>query len=333
MSTPDLISVIIPVYNVELFLRECVDSVLQQSYRLLEIILVNDGSTDQSGHICDDYAARDARVKVIHKANGGLSSARNAGMTVATGQYIYFIDSDDWIVSNALAKLKEKADTDSADFVFFDADSFNDPPVKNVIEQRYHRKHKYKPNDGLSILTELSAMGEYHSSVPLLFIRNEFVKTHCFSFPVGIIYEDMVFTYMAYCLARKVSYLPEALYQRRYRTASIMTSPKKVSNFASARTVYSLVRDFTEQHALFQYQTANDYVVRCAANALNIYRSLDNSQQKICHGDFKKLKKDIRHNGAFGNTSLLMNSYGVIPWFLYKVYEKSLGNIFGRCGS
>jgi len=331
MGTPGLISVIIPVYNVEQFLRECIDSVLQQNYRLLEVILVNDGSTDQSGRICDDYADCDARVKVIHKANGGLSSARNAGMAVATGEYIYFLDSDDWIIPNALEKLKEKADTEAADFVFFDADSFLDPPGKNSIEQRYHRKHEYKPNDGISMLTELCANGEYHSSVPLLFMRNDFLKKHRFSFPEGIIYEDMVFTYMLYSLAEKVSYLPEAFYQRRYRAASIMTSPKKTRNFVSVRTVYSLVRDFTEQHGLFQCQVAKDYVARCAANALNIYRSLDKNEQKKCHDDYKKLKNDIRNNNAFNDTSLLMKTYGEIPWFLYKVYEKSLRNIFGRC--
>lgn len=333
MSTPGLISVIIPVYNVEQFLHECIDSVLQQSYRLLEVILVNDGSTDRSGHICDDYAAHDSRVKVIHKANGGLSSARNAGMAVATGEHIYFLDSDDWIIPGTIAKLKEKADAESADFVFFDADSFLDPPGKKAIEQRYHRKQEYKPNDGISMLTELCANGEYHSSAPLLFIRNDFLKKHRFSFPEGIIYEDMVFTYMLYCLAEKVSYLQEALYQRRYRAASIMTSPKTIRNFFSARTVYSLVRDFTEQHGFFQCQVAKDYVARCAANALNIYRSLDKNEQKKCQDDYKELKNDIRNNNAFSNTSLLMKTYGDIPWFLYKVYEKSLRNIFRRCRS
>ena len=93
----ELISVIVPVYNVESYLEKCIESIQNQSYKSLEIILVNDGSTDSSGDICDKYAAHDKRIKVIHKKNGGLSSARNAGLEVANGDYIAFVDSDDYI--------------------------------------------------------------------------------------------------------------------------------------------------------------------------------------------------------------------------------------------
>lgn len=97
MNREPLISVIVPVYNVEAFLHRCVDSILAQTYQNLEIILVDDGATDSSGTICDAYAAKDSRIRVIHKENGGLSSARNAGMEEAKGEYIAFVDSDDWI--------------------------------------------------------------------------------------------------------------------------------------------------------------------------------------------------------------------------------------------
>ena len=95
-STP-LVSVIIPVYKVEDYLAECVDSVINQTYRNLEIILVDDGSPDGCGAMCDAYAAQDERVRVIHRPNGGLSAARNSGMDIATGEFITFLDSDDWI--------------------------------------------------------------------------------------------------------------------------------------------------------------------------------------------------------------------------------------------
>ena len=91
------ISVIVPVYNVESYLARCVDSILAQTYQNLEIILVNDGSRDASGSICDAYAQKDSRITVIHKENGGLSSARNAGIDAASGEYLTFVDSDDWI--------------------------------------------------------------------------------------------------------------------------------------------------------------------------------------------------------------------------------------------
>ena len=95
MNENPKISVILPVYNVEKYLRQCLDSVINQTYKNLEIILVNDGSTDNSGKICEEYALNDERIKVIHKENGGISSARNAAIDIAKGQYITFIDSDD----------------------------------------------------------------------------------------------------------------------------------------------------------------------------------------------------------------------------------------------
>lgn len=93
----DKVSIIVPVYNVELYIRKCLDSVINQTHTNLEILLVDDGSTDNSGQICDEYATKDNRIKVVHKANGGLSSARNAGLKICTGDYIGFVDSDDWI--------------------------------------------------------------------------------------------------------------------------------------------------------------------------------------------------------------------------------------------
>ena len=92
-----VISVIVPIYKVEQYLRQCVDSILNQTHSALEVILVDDGSPDGSGKICDEYAARDSRVRVIHKKNGGLSDARNAGIDIAQGDYIAFVDSDDWL--------------------------------------------------------------------------------------------------------------------------------------------------------------------------------------------------------------------------------------------
>ena len=100
-----MISVIVPIYNVEKYLARCVDSIVNQTYKNLEIILVDDGSPDRCPQMCDDYADKDSRNKVIHKKNGGLSDARNAGMAVATGEYISFIDSDDWIETSMFELL------------------------------------------------------------------------------------------------------------------------------------------------------------------------------------------------------------------------------------
>ncbi len=109
------ISIIVPVYKVEKYLKKCVDSILAQTFSDFELILVDDGSPDNSGRICDDYAKKDARVRVVHKQNGGLSSARNAGIEVAKGKYLGFVDSDDYIAEDMYellykAIIKEEAD-------------------------------------------------------------------------------------------------------------------------------------------------------------------------------------------------------------------------------
>lgn len=113
----DKVSVIIPVYNVEKYIRQCVESVICQTYKEIEIILVDDGSTDSCPDICDAYGERDSRVQVIHKENGGLSDARNTGIDMAQGEYIVFVDSDDYIASDAIEKLYKKAKEKDADMV------------------------------------------------------------------------------------------------------------------------------------------------------------------------------------------------------------------------
>lgn len=111
----DLISIIVPVYNVEMYLEECVNSIINQTYKKLEIILVDDGSTDNSSKICDNFAEKDNRIKVIHKENGGLSDARNAGIEIANGKFIQFIDSDDYIDLDMIELLYNNAKKYNAD--------------------------------------------------------------------------------------------------------------------------------------------------------------------------------------------------------------------------
>ncbi|MCQ2267593.1 MAG: glycosyltransferase family 2 protein [Bacteroidaceae bacterium] len=112
-----MISIIIPVYNVSAYLSQCLESVLNQTYKDLEIILVDDGSKDNSGMLCDEYASKDSRIKVIHKVNGGLSDARNVGTAQANGSWIFYLDSDDWMANNTLETLLQYAEINNCDAV------------------------------------------------------------------------------------------------------------------------------------------------------------------------------------------------------------------------
>ena len=117
MSSEPLISVVVPIYNTEKYLRKCFDSIINQTYKNLQIILVNDGSTDNSGSICDEYAAKDNRIQFIHKNNGGLVSARKAGLKLAIGEYFATVDSDDWIEPNMYEEMLSNLIQTDADFV------------------------------------------------------------------------------------------------------------------------------------------------------------------------------------------------------------------------
>lgn len=127
----DLVSIIIPIYNVEKYLTRCINSVLKQSYSNLEIILVDDGSPDNCGMICDEFAQRDNRIRVIHKQNGGLSSARNAGLEICKGEYILFLDSDDWIKNNTVECALKHIHASKADILAFSCYVVNEKKVED----------------------------------------------------------------------------------------------------------------------------------------------------------------------------------------------------------
>jgi glycosyltransferase involved in cell wall biosynthesis len=136
----ELISVIIPVYKVEKYINRCVESVLVQNYHNIEVILVDDGSPDNCGIICDRYADKDSRVKVIHKTNGGLSDARNAGLNIATGQYICFIDSDDYIEKDMLKDMYDNIVRTGADITICNYCAVDNEGHKQYFRWRVDRK-------------------------------------------------------------------------------------------------------------------------------------------------------------------------------------------------
>ncbi len=140
MSEP-LVSVIVPVYNAEKYLKRCLDSILRQTYRNTEIILVDDGSTDKSGKICSEYRKKDKRVRVISQKNSGVAMARNAGLRKARGEYIAFVDSDDFVMEEYINVLVSVAETEDADIVQCEA-----IPIKDSSTQDQTKKHAKRTN-------------------------------------------------------------------------------------------------------------------------------------------------------------------------------------------
>ena len=163
MMAQPLISIIIPVYNVEIFLEECLQSVMTQSYQNLELILINDGSTDDSGKICDLYKTKDDRIIVIHKENEGISTARNIGLNVAKGEYIFFVDSDDFLDKDCVQKFIQKLDQKIDVYLC----SYNRiyPSGENIIFNRFKRLNYNQIGTGQQILTKMYEENFYECSV------------------------------------------------------------------------------------------------------------------------------------------------------------------------
>lgn len=185
-----LISVIIPVYNVEKYLNQCINSVLNQGVKDIEIILINDGSTDNSGKICDEYAIKDNRIKVIHKENGGLSDARNSGINLAKGKYLLFLDSDDYWMEDSLFKIYDIAKKDT-DIVFLTAAKFFDK--SNIIEDTFEclDKDKIKNKTKEQVFNYLAQTDKFPVSACTKLIKRDLIVENQLFFEKGLLSEDI----------------------------------------------------------------------------------------------------------------------------------------------
>lgn len=224
MNSP-FFSVIVPIYNVEKYLRECVDSILNQSFTDFELILVDDGSPDGCPAICDAYALKDKRVKVIHKPNGGVSSARNTGLEIAAGEYVLFCDSDDHYIAGAFDKIIGELEQGKFDVL-------NYGYIKELSTHE-HEPHSLKIgcSDSLSLTQVLmesmrSDGGElYFTEIWAQAFRRKLLEENQIRFVEKLKRsEDLIFTLQSYSSAVRVKRIPDVLYFYRYNTNSIMHS-------------------------------------------------------------------------------------------------------------
>lgn len=215
METP-LVSVIVPCYNVEAYLPKCIDSILSQTYSNLEIILVDDGSPDRCGEICDEYAKRDSRIRVIHKKNGGLSDARNVAIDIAKGEYITFVDSDDWVhfcyVEILYRNLKQaNADISACSFIRTSG-NVNENAVTGNGKCSIYNTEEALVNTLYQNRLDNSAWGKLYKSSLFDGVR----------FTVGRLYEDLDCFYKIYERATILVHTRDVLYYYYYRADSIL---------------------------------------------------------------------------------------------------------------
>lgn len=205
------VSVIVPVYNTEKYLARCIDSILAQTHKDLQIILVDDGSTDKSGEICDSYAKADNRIIAIHQENSGVSKARNAGIDVANGDYIAFVDSDDTIRPDMYESLLGIAKKTGADIVTSDF-IFNGNNVKNSLDENSLYDEKRIKEEVLPQFTYSNSIGVFEFKNKIF--KSELIKFNNIVFYEGFSYqEDLMFMINIYAHTKSLYYLPEAFYE------------------------------------------------------------------------------------------------------------------------
>ena len=233
-----VVSVIIPIYKVELYLEACVDRVFSQTYRNIEVILVDDGSPDRCPQICDSYAEKDSRVLVIHKENGGLSDARNAGIEVATGDYILFIDGDDYWSSNTVVEeLLEIATETDADVINFGNTVFYDDSNEQVSAWLPETLHEYTVQNA----DEMTQYHAYISSACMKFMKAGLVKDNP-RFESGKVSEDIVWSANLLIRANKYVSIRRPYYCYRHRHNSISKTLKAKSCVDLADAISTCVK-------------------------------------------------------------------------------------------
>ena len=286
-SMDPLVSVVIPVYNVEPYLHECVASVVEQTYTNIEIILVDDGSTDSSGTLCDEFALSDSRICVFHKKNGGLSDARNYGILRSHGSLISFIDSDDYVSSNYIMHLYQALVRGKTDIATTSICIFREGEPPKEHKRDTAKLHVY---DACEALEDMLYMRHLEPNAFPKIYKKELFDT--IQYPVGKLYEDIATTTKLIDKAGKIAYLDENDYYYRIRPNSIQTSsfnPKKLDLLDQLNVVKSIVQT--------KYPSAiNAYYSKEQSALFNLYMNISPDDTKemleIADGLWNGVKKN-----------------------------------------
>ena len=254
-----MVSVIVPIYKIPEYLSCCIDSILAQTYPDFELILVDDGSPDDCGRICDDYAKRDNRIKVVHKVNGGLTSARNAGLEVAKGEWIMHVDGDDWIEPDMIESLIEAAQITGADMVIGDFVKYGPSAGYNKLPTWSSDKKKSMTNYVAYVMTTIWGS----------IAKRSLYADHSLKSPEGISYCEDFHLIVRLChFAKKVVNVHRPFYHYRYRPTSIMSNMNRKTEADEQWAYQDTIRFFKEQGVYEDYRKVMSWRVLKSAQEL-----------------------------------------------------------------
>lgn len=311
-----MISVIVPIYNVENYLEDCINSILSQSYKELEIILVDDGSPDSCGKICDKYSKKDSRITVIHKDNGGLSDARNTGIDAANGEYLSFVDSDDLLHKDFYLTLfniliDNNSDISMCNFLKFTNEKVNDKFIKNPT---------------IKTISNIDALNDLYTNkyVNYIVACNKLYKATLFKnlkFPLGKIHEDEFTTPKILFKANKISIIEEELYYYRQTPNSIMNSQFNISNLDFLEAIDDRLSFITENKLDMLYKKC---IYQLSFERINFYYMIKNSDIPNKEYLLNELRKKLSNSNISVlslKAKLLINIFKLSP----KLYKSIQG--------
>ena len=309
------ISVIIPVYNVGRYLEECLNHMINQTFSDIEIICINDGSTDESPDILREFAKRDDRIQIINQKNRGLGATRNRGLELSKGDYIYFMDGDDYLELAALEELYELSEKYSLDFAMFKLKNFNEKTKETIYDEYYampYLKKRVEDNvfdysDGADIALRLAV------NSPGNFFKREFVRD--LKFPEGLLFEDNVFFTKALFKAERIYFYDKFLYNRRVREDSL--SNKFSISVLDTIDISELLLDLINEYGYVQYK-------KTLYNRIfsNIYNTFENTSKDHKADLFLEMRRRyLKFSEKWQKDEYFMND---LPKRLKHIYDSAV---------
>ena len=292
----DLISIIVPIYNVEKYLNKCIESIVNQTYENIEIILIDDGSNDNSGIICDEYAKKDNRIIVVHKENGGVSSARNKGLKIAKGEWISFVDADDWIEQIFCQTLLNKVTQEQADIALCGYNRI----TYNRIEKINANNQEVFLNSNEYLVKSLNQTGFGFCHMKL--IKKEVLKSISFNERIEV-GEDALFNIQLSTYIKKAVFLKQPLYNYRINNQSVVK--RYDENYANK---YLKSMKIIEEYIWQEYNEENEENIEIKQNYYNfvayhimliIVNYCYHPDNKMCNAQRKNMLKEVINNDLF----------------------------------
>lgn len=317
-----LVSVIVPVYNVEIYLSRCIDSILNQTYGNLQVLLIDDGSPDRCPVICDEYASKDSRIEVIHKKNGGLSDARNAGLNISKGEYIVFVDSDDYIDSRYVETMIRAALESSASLVMCNFEYVSDTGCAIEWQPGYgfgSLNGKVASDDAMTAFSDPLG-GVYVVSWNKLYQRNLFDDIR---FPEGKIHEDQ---FVIHCILAKSEFIfciPDRLYYYTQREKSIMSEGYSIKHLDVMDAFLDRAHFYLSMNKYRLVSLAYKRYINELAKAYCLIDRKDSENRKILKLYYRYLKNDWKTILFHTNPAIIMRFATVMccPSLYYSIIQ------------